>query len=66
LQDIGGDASWSPDGKYFIIDLGNNQTGNSDLYLIDLEKTLQDPTTRPIQLTTDNALKYGAVWQPLP
>jgi TolB protein len=66
LQDIGGDASWSPDGKYFIIDLGNNQTGNSDLYLIDLEKTLQDPNTRPIQLTTDNALKYGDVWQPRP
>jgi Tol biopolymer transport system component len=65
LQDMGG-ASWSADGQYIIIDLGNNQTGNSDLYLIDLENTLQDPTTRLIQLTTDNALKYDAVWQPRP
>lgn len=57
------DAHWSPDGKYVVVDLGNYQTGNSDLYLIDIEKTLQDPSMRPIQLTADNAWKYDAVWQ---
>ena len=63
MQDMGG-ASWSPDGQYIVVDLGENRTGNRDLYLIDIEKALQDPSIRPFQLTTDNALIYDTVWQP--
>jgi hypothetical protein len=60
------EANWSPDGQHILIDMGNYQSANSDLYLIDLERTLQDPSIRPVRLTTDGARKYDAVWQPEP
>jgi dipeptidyl aminopeptidase/acylaminoacyl peptidase len=60
------DANWSPDGQNIVITLGNNQTGNSDFYLINVNKILQDPSIQPIQLTNDKAWKYDASWQPQP
>lgn len=57
-------ASWSADSKSIILDLGNNQTGKSDLYLIDIQKAESDPSIKPVRLSTDNAWKYGATWQP--
>jgi Tol biopolymer transport system component len=59
------EAHWSPDGQYILIDMGNSQSYNGDVYLVDLVKTLQDPSTRPIRLTTDGA-STNAVWQPIP
>jgi hypothetical protein len=38
----------------------------ADIYLFDILKMLNDPSTQPIQLTTDGAMKYGAVWRPNP
>jgi dipeptidyl aminopeptidase/acylaminoacyl peptidase len=63
LQDMGG-ASWSPDGRYIVIDMGNYQTGNSNLYLVDARKALQDPSIHAVQLTTDNVSTYDPTWQP--
>ena len=60
------DVKWSPDGKFIVADIGNNQTGHSDLYLIDLEKDLTNPSLQPLPLTSDTAWKYDAVWQPKP
>lgn len=59
---IPGDVSWSPDGKYVTMPIADRQ--NQDIYLFDIEKMLNDPTTQPVQLTTDGAMKYGATWQP--
>jgi Tol biopolymer transport system component len=62
------DTSWSPDGKYvtvIIYRFQGNQYIGVDLYLFDIEKMLKDPSVKPIQLTTDGAMKYGAVWQPV-
>jgi|CXWL01.1.fsa_nt_gi Tol biopolymer transport system component len=59
---IPGDVSWSPDGKYVTMPIADRQ--NQDIYLFDIEKMLNDPSTQPVQLTTDGAIKYGAIWQP--
>ena len=59
-------VAWSPNGQYIFFTLGNNQTGHGDLYVIDMEKTLKDPSTPPIHLTNDDALKYDSVCQPTP
>jgi TolB protein len=57
---------WSPNGKYGIMVLTNSDYSKADLYLFDVEKMLQDPSTLPIQLTTDEAVKMNVVWQPAP
>lgn len=58
-----GDFNWSPDEKYVIVTIANRN--RQDLYLFDIQEMLNDPSTQPIQLTTDGAPKYGAVWQPV-
>ena len=59
-------ADWSPDGKKLILVLGNNLSGTSDLYLMDVSKTIEDPSTELRQLTTDSTWKYDPSWQPQP
>ena len=59
-------TSWSPDGKYVTVEMGSFETAKVDLYFIDIERTLLDPSLRPIRLTTDNARINQAVWQPQP
>jgi Tol biopolymer transport system component len=59
-------ADWSPDGKELLLVLGNNQSGTSDFYLIDVSKTMENPATPMTQLTTDSVWKYDPSWQPLP
>jgi WD40-like Beta Propeller Repeat len=58
------EASWSPDSKFVLADMGNNQTGRSDLYIINIEDALRDSSIQPVKLTSDNAWKYEALWQP--
>jgi Tol biopolymer transport system component len=58
------DMKWSADEKYVIAVIANNK--GTDVYRFDIEKMLKDPSTKPIQLTTDGAMKYGAAWQPTP
>ena len=59
---------WSPDGKFivFTIDSASGGTPSSNMYFLELEKMLNDPSTKPIQLTTDGAPKHGVTWQPQP
>jgi len=62
-------VSWSPDGKYVarVIWHSINYISHEDIYLFDIEKTLADPSTQPIQLTTDGVDKpWGPKWQPIP
>ncbi len=59
---LSGDVSWSPDGKYVSMIITGRQ--DQDIYLFDIEKMLDDPSAKPIQLTTDGVIKYGVTWQP--
>jgi dipeptidyl aminopeptidase/acylaminoacyl peptidase len=59
-------TSWSPDGKYVTVEMGSFETAKVDLYFIDIERTLLDPSLRPVRLTTDNARINQVVWQPQP
>jgi Tol biopolymer transport system component len=59
-------GSWSPDGKYILVRIENWEGTSAELYLLDIQKMLNDPSVQPVQLTTDGAWKYGAVWQPVP
>jgi Tol biopolymer transport system component len=59
-------ANWSPDSKYVTMTIASRDGGTADIYLFDIQKMLNDPSTQPVQLTTDGAMKYGAVWQPNP
>lgn len=52
------DINWSPNGKYVTAIIRNN-TGAEDVYLFEIEKMLKDPSTQPIRLTTDVAMKSG-------
>ena len=54
---------WSPDGNYVIVTIFNNE--GTELYRFDIQEMLNNPATKPVQLTTDGAMKYGAIWQPI-
>jgi Tol biopolymer transport system component len=58
------DQIWSPDGNYVIVSISKQDPNKADFYLFDIQKMLKDPSTQPIQLTTDEAMKYEAAWQP--
>jgi Tol biopolymer transport system component len=66
IESLGGGGNWSPDEKYIVMIIESREGGKADLYLFDIQKILNDPTTKPVQLTTDGAWKFGAVWQPSP
>jgi hypothetical protein len=69
-------TGWSPDSRYATIRISNHQllstgyksiTEIGDIYLLDIQKLLNDPSAQLIKLTTDGTRKYdGAVWQPQP
>jgi len=61
-----GSRVWSPDGKYVILSLTDPENTKADLYLFNIEKMLTDPSTQPVRLTSDEAMKYEAAWQPAP
>jgi len=59
------DVAWSPNGQYVLLTLGDDPaTPHDDLYLLDVGKALKDPTSGLMPLTSDNAWKYDAAWQP--
>ena len=59
--------SWSPNGKYGIMTISSpDNDQETDLYLFDIKQMLKDPSVQPIRLTSDNAIKYDVVWQPVP
>ncbi|MEK6753133.1 MAG: DPP IV N-terminal domain-containing protein [Chloroflexota bacterium] len=59
---------WSPDGKFilFTIDKTSGETPSSSIFFLELQNILEDPSTKPVQLTVDSAWSTGAVWQPQP
>jgi len=60
------DLKWSSDGRYGIMIISSSDYTKTDLYLFDIDKMLEDPSTQPIRLTTDEAMKNDAAWQPAP
>jgi hypothetical protein len=58
------EASWSADGRYVIVSIANKDGGATDLYLFDIQKMSNDPSTQPIQVTKTGVWKYGATFQP--
>jgi hypothetical protein len=58
--------TWSPNEKYVIISITNQENAQADLYLFDIEKMLENPSTEPLRLTMDEAMKYEAIGQPEP
>jgi Tol biopolymer transport system component len=61
-----GSATWSPDGNYVTVTIASRNGDTADIYLFDIQKMLSDPSTDPIPLTTDGAIKYVANWRPNP
>jgi Tol biopolymer transport system component len=59
-------GTWSPDGNYVMIPITRKDGTKTDFYLLDIEKMIRDPSTQPIQITTDGNEKYDIVWQPHP
>lgn len=57
------ELTWSPDGKYMIVTISTDNITN--LFRFDVQEMLNNPSTKPVQLTTDDAWKYGVVWQPI-
>jgi len=60
------EAEWSPNGQYVLLAIGDNPTAHADLYMLDVEKALNDPTSGLVRLTNDAAWKYEIAWQPRP
>jgi len=57
--------AWSPDGKQLLLALSDQR--KVEYYRVDVEELLDDPSAKPIQLTTTGSTyNYGAVWQPQP
>jgi Tol biopolymer transport system component len=57
-------VNWSPDGKFIVFVAGKDP--NQDIYILDIDKALQDPSTLPIRLTDNTIMDNSAVWQPKP
>lgn len=58
--------SWSPDGHSIIFTSDMDSIGNLDLYNLNVEAALKDPSTRPIRITTSGFDESSPDWQPLP
>ena len=56
--------SWSPDGHSIIFTSDMDSIGNLDLYILNVEAALKDPSTRPIRITTSGFDESSPDWQP--
>ena len=62
---IGPDTfSWSPDGHSIIFTSDMDSSGNLDLYELNVEAALKDPSTHPIRITTSGFHESSPDWQP--
>ncbi len=63
VQDV---SSWSSDSKniLFVSDLG--AAGNLDIYKLNVDSVIQNPSVPPIRLTTSGFDEYSPVGQPQP
>ena len=61
------EVSWSSDGQHVLVTTSTGSTTNrTNLFRFDVQEMLNTPSAKPVQLTTDEAWKYGAAWQPIP
>jgi len=56
--------SWSPDGHTILFASDMDSTGNFDLYELNVEAALKDPSTRPIRITASGFHESSPDWQP--
>ena len=63
VQDI---SSWSPDSKNILFVSDPGGAGNLDIYKLNIELAIQDPSAAPIRLTTSGFDEYSPVMQPQP
>jgi Tol biopolymer transport system component len=63
---IQGPISWSSDGKYIVFTSDLDAVGNLDIYKLDVEAALKDPSIRPIRITTSGFTESSPDWQPKP
>jgi Tol biopolymer transport system component len=61
-----GAINWSPDSKNIIFAADLDATGNLDLYRLNVEAALKDPSIHPLRLTSSGFMEYGPAWQPKP
>lgn len=64
--DVSSGFSWSPDGRYLIFSAALDAPSNYDIYLLDIQAALRDPTTKPVKLTNSGFSEYAPTWQPQP
>jgi len=56
---------WSPEGRFVIATILNTNNESTELYRFDIQEMLNNPSTKPVQLTTDGTMKYHATFQPV-
>jgi len=56
--------SWSPDGHFIIFTSDMDSIGNLDLYYLNVETALKDPSTHPIRITISGFDEFSPDWQP--
>ncbi len=54
--------TWSPDDRFITF---YDTSGTFDLYILDVEAALQDPSTQPVKATTTKSGLYNSSWQPV-
>jgi Tol biopolymer transport system component len=64
ISHLGDSFSWSPDGHSVIFTSDIDSNGNLDLYNLNVEAALKDPSTRPIRITTSGFDESSPDWQP--
>jgi Tol biopolymer transport system component len=57
---------WSPDGQYIIFSSDLDSIGNLDIYVLNVEAALKDPSMRPVRITTSGFYESSPDWQPRP
>jgi Tol biopolymer transport system component len=63
VQDL---SRWSPDSKNILFVSDPGATGNLDIYKLNVEPVIQDPSAAPFRLTTSGFDEYSPVMQPKP
>ncbi|HSK89523.1 MAG TPA: hypothetical protein VK880_14265, partial [Anaerolineales bacterium] len=59
------DIAWSPDDRFITFKVKSGIL--TDLYILDVEAALQDPSTQPLKATTmGEEMFYNSSWQPVP
>jgi Tol biopolymer transport system component len=58
------EPNWSPDERYLVFHSSLESPGNNDIYRLDVQAALNDPSTKPVRLTTSGFNETLPDWQP--